>query len=295
MTKIRPWVEAMRLRTLPVSVAGVIAGTAAAVFYHSFRWIPALCCLLFAICAQVASNFANEYFDFRNGMDKKGREGFRRGVTEGDIAPQAMLRATIFTLLLAAVPGCVLILYGGWWMIAIGIAVAIFALAYSAGPFPLSHKGLGDVAVIFFFGLLPVTLTALLQTQSTECLPMTAAIGLGVGLLAANVLIVNNYRDADDDRAVGKNTTVVRFGRKAMANVYLLFNICGLLLLCAPAWWIDFCWMLPICVVIPGFRTWRRLKRLRGAALNDILRLTAIQLLAASVILLLESIISLNL
>lgn len=292
MARINPWIEAMRLRTLPVSVAGVIAGTASAVFYHSFRWIPALCCLLFAIGAQIASNFANEYFDFKNGLDKKGREGFRRGVTEGDISPRSMLRATILTLLLACIPGCVLIYYGGWWMIAVGIIVAIFALAYSAGPYPLSHHSLGDIAVIIFFGLLPVTLTAWLQAQSADCIPMSLAIGAGVGLLAANVLIVNNYRDAEDDRQVGKITTVVKFGRNAMAGVYLAFNICGLLMLCAPAWWIDFCWLLPVCVVLPGFKTWQRLKTSRGAALNDILRVTAIQLLAASLILLFESIIS---
>lgn len=111
----KSWIESMRLRTLPVSVAGVFAGTGCAISHDCFRLLPALLCLLFAILAQVASNFANEYYDFKNGLDKKGRAGFRRGVTEGDISPEAMKRATYITLGAAATVGCLLLFYGGWW------------------------------------------------------------------------------------------------------------------------------------------------------------------------------------
>ena len=96
------WIEAMRLRTLPVSVAGVIAGTGCAVWHNGFKALPAILCLLFAILAQIASNFGNEYYDYTKGVDKRGREGFRRGVTEGDITPQAMKRATFAMLGIAA-------------------------------------------------------------------------------------------------------------------------------------------------------------------------------------------------
>ncbi|MBQ8811322.1 MAG: hypothetical protein IJZ70_03300 [Bacteroidales bacterium] len=92
---IRHWIEAMRLRTLPVSVAGVIAGTGCAILTDSFKAAPALLCLIFAILAQIAANFGNEYYDFKNGIDRKGRVGFRRGVTEGEIAPKAMKTATL--------------------------------------------------------------------------------------------------------------------------------------------------------------------------------------------------------
>lgn len=161
---IKAWIEAMRLRTLPVSVAGVLAGTGCAVFKHGFSVVPMLICLVFAVIAQIASNFANEYYDFKNGFDKKGREGYRRGVTEGDISPSAMKRATFGLLFLDALLGCSLIYYGGWWLIAVGVAVAIFAVAYSAGPYPLSHHGLGDVAVVVFFGFVPVIFTEYVQT-----------------------------------------------------------------------------------------------------------------------------------
>ena len=159
-----PWIEAMRLRTLPVSVAGVAAGTGCAIYHHGFAVVPMIICLAFAIIAQIASNFANEYYDFKNGFDRKGREGYRRGVTEGDISPSAMKRATYLLLAIDAVLGCSLIAWGGWWLIAVGVAVAVFAVAYSAGPYPLSHHGLGDVAVVIFFGFVPVIFTEYVQT-----------------------------------------------------------------------------------------------------------------------------------
>ena len=102
---LKIWIEAMRMRTLPVSIAGVLAGWGCAIWQGKFSIIPALLCLFFAIAAQIASNFGNEYYDFKNGMDRKGREGFRRGVTEGDITPQAMKFATFAMLALAAVTG----------------------------------------------------------------------------------------------------------------------------------------------------------------------------------------------
>ncbi len=290
-----PWIEAMRLRTLPVSVAGVIAGLACALFSGSCRLLPAICCLLFAIGAQIASNFANEYFDFRNGLDRKGREGFRRGVTEGDIKPQAMLRATFLTLALAAIPGLALITWGGWWLIAIGILVAIFALAYSAGPYQLSHHGLGDLAVVIFFGLVPVGFTAWLSAGTTAILPMALTVGTGVGLLAANVLIVNNYRDADDDRAVGKHTTVVLFGRKFMGRVYLTAGIIGVLLTLVPA--VMMCFdghqllLAPILALPALFKAHHNLITQKGAALNAVLRQTALVLLWTSLLLLAEALV----
>lgn len=281
----------MRLHTLPVSVAGVLCGVACAVFYRSFEIVPSFCCMLFALGAQIASNLANEYFDYRNGLDKKGREGFRRGVTEGDISPKAMLRATILTLALSCLPGLLLIYYGGWWMILVGILVAIFALAYSAGPYPLSHHGLGDIAVIIFFGLVPVILTTWLQNHSPELLPMSLTIGLGVGLLAANVLIVNNTRDIEDDRAVGKHTTAVIFGKKAMTRVYLAFGTIGLILLCSPAYFLHTLWFIFPLVLIPIVaRLYKILRTKTGKPLNNVLRKTAITLLLASFCLIVEAI-----
>lgn len=289
---VNPWIEAMRPRTLPVSVAGVLAGCACGIFYGSYDLWPVVCCLLFAILAQIASNFANEYFDFRNGLDKKGREGFRRGVTEGDISPASMRNATFITLAIAAVPGCMLIIWGGWWLVAIGLLIGIFALAYSAGPYPLSHHGLGDIAVIIFFGLIPVGFTAWLMTGEVRILPMSLLVGGGVGLLAANVLIVNNYRDMEDDTAVGKNTTVVLFGRNVMSHVYLMDSVAGLMLLCAPVLYTSPFWIAPLAMLPVAMQNWKSIKDHKGSELNVDLKHTARTLLFATLILLAESIIS---
>lgn len=282
-----PWIEAMRLRTLPVSVAGVAAGTGCAAFHHGFSVVPMLICLFFAVIAQIASNFANEYYDFKNGLDRKGREGFRRGVTEGDISPEAMRRATFLLLAFDALLGCSLIYYGGWWLIAVGVAVAIFAIAYSAGPYPLSHHGLGDVAVVIFFGFVPVLFTEYVQTRVWNPDSISICSALAVGLLAANVLIVNNYRDRDDDMAVGKRTTVVIFGRRAMSGVYLIDGIVAALALAmattyAPAWTVAAWLAFIFCHIV----LWQRLRDLRGAALNNVLKQTSLLLLSSALALL---------
>lgn len=287
MTKA--WIEAMRLRTLPVSVAGVIAGTACAIFYGSFRPVPAIICLLFAVVAQIASNFANEYYDFRNGLDRKGREGFRRGVTEGDISPKAMRNATYGLLALDAILGCSLLLFGPWWLIPVGIAIALFAVGYSTGPYPLSHHGLGDIAVVVFFGLVPVMLTAYLQAGSWIIWPVALRVAIAIGLLGANVLIVNNYRDYEDDKAVGKHTTVVIFGREAMGGVYLGSGIMSLFLIFqAFSGTLSFWWLIPLaaCLFIL-ISLWRKITHSRGADLNPLLGKTAMFLFGTSVLILL--------
>ncbi len=286
--KLKAWIEAMRLRTLPVSVAGVIAGTACACLEGRFNAVPALICLAFAVIAQIASNFANEYYDFRNGLDRKGRDGFRRGVTEGDISPESMKRATFILLAADALLGCSLLLFGEWWLIPVGIAIALFAVGYSTGPYPLSHHGLGDIAVVIFFGIVPVTLTAYLQTQTWDVARIALPISVAIGLMGANVLIVNNYRDADDDRLVNKRTTVVIFGRSVMSTVYLLSGLAAIIITTwslrdsFSAWWLT----APAIIAAVHIHLWKGIISHRGSALNPYLGKTAMLLLATSVILL---------
>ena len=285
MKRIKIWLEAMRLRTLPVSVAGVLGGLSCALAYGYFRILPFLICLVFALLAQIVSNFANEYYDFKSGIDRKGREGFRRGVTEGDTSPRAMKRATFILLGVVCAIGSTLIIWGGWWLIFVGLFIAIFALAYSAGPYPLSRNGLGDVAVVIFYGLVPVVFTCYVISGNFDNLQLTLPIGFALGLLADNVLIVNNYRDVTDDKSAGKVTTVVMFGRKFMLFVYA-FNFTLALSIIAvffalfksPLWII--CWaVLEILYifVVSGIR------HSEGAALNPMLKRTALLMLATCV------------
>lgn len=280
---MKEWIEAMRLRTLPVSIAGVTGGTACAIYHHGFAVLPFLICLFFAILAQIASNFANEYYDFKNGLDKKGREGFRRGVTEGDISPSAMKKATFITLGFAVCLGCSLIIWGGWWLVFVGLAVAVFALAYSTGPFPLSHNGLGEIAVIIFFGFVPVIFTNYVQTRILSFDSTTMFMAAAIGLMAANVLIVNNYRDMEDDKEVRKRTSVVILGRKFMGSIYfgngLLSSIFLAMASSALPFWVSAGWL---CYLTLHTMLWMKLRSSYGRELNEVLKWTSLILFATT-------------
>ncbi len=278
---IKHWIEAMRLRTLPVSLAGVVMAWGFNLLNNNFNFTPAILCLLFALLAQISSNFANEYYDFKSGLDRKGRDGHRRGVTEGDITPEAMRRATYGTLALACVIGCSLIYYGGWWLLPIGIFIALGAMAYSAGPYPLSRHGLGEVAVLFFFGIIPVTLTYHVQSHQWDIDVLLASVA--IGLMGANVLIINNYRDHDDDKDVNKRTLAVIFGRNAVANLYL-FNGYIAVALMLTTWLALPLWALaiPIIYLIVHTVIWWQLGMRTGSRLNPLLGMTAMAMAAYS-------------
>ena len=231
-----------------------------------------------SLAAQIGSNFANEYYDYRDGLDKPGREGFRRGVTEGDISPLAMHRATAIAFALAAIIGCTLIYWGGWWLVLAGIFILIGALSYSAGPFPLSRNALGEIAVVVFYGLIPVGFTFYLQTGYFSYDDF--AVGLAVGLMSANILIVNNYRDHDDDMAVNKLTTAVVFGRKAVAWAYLADGFIAVLLT-AGLWLNAGRWTLlfPALYLAAHTALWLYIRRNEGRRLNKALGMTAMLML----------------
>ena len=278
------WIEAMRLRTLPVSVAGVVAALGYVRLLDTPNATVFLLCLLFAVLAQIASNFANEYFDFKAGLDRPGREGPRRGVTEGDISPVAMKKAAVGTLMLASLIGLLLIHWGGWIVLFVGIIIVLGALAYSAGPFPLSRHGLGEVAVILFFGVAPVSLTFYLMTGYIDMYVWAGSIA--IGLMGANVLLVNNIRDINDDRNVGKRTFVVVFGRRA-GSFFYLFNGWLAAWLMGSVWlWIGGVWLIvPSLYVIVHTIMWYRIDSLsriamkkptEAGALNPFLGMTAV-------------------
>lgn len=269
------WIEAMRLRTLPVSIAGVVAACGCAVADHCFAWLPAALCLLFAVLCQVASNFANEYYDYRAGRDRVGREGPRRGVTEGDITPEAMKHAVFGTLAAAAAVGLCLTWWGGLWLIGVGALIGLGALAYSTGPWPLSTHCMGEVAVVLFFGLVPVNFTYYVMSGAWS-LPVVA-VSVAIGLMGANVIIVNNYRDIPDDRAAGKHTLATALGRNAMVTLYIANALVAVALtyklrFSGAQWW-------PAAqgaYIVASLLIARRMGRLHGAALTPLLGMTAV-------------------
>lgn len=266
----------MRLRTLPVSIGGVLVAWGFGLHYGVFKPIPAVICLIFALLCQIASNFANEYYDYRAGRDAAGREGPRRGVTEGDITPQAMRRAVYGTLAAACLLGLSLVYWGGWWLIAAGAVIVLGALAYSAGPFPLSTHCLGEVAVIFFFGIVPINLTYYVMAGTWQ--KQVVVISVLIGMMIANVLIVNNTRDIPDDKRAHKHTLATVFGPSAMRALYLFNGMLGALgsvyycvLVDSKA--VSF---IPIFFVIAFVRLSRSLDNSKGHELNRVLVLTSI-------------------
>ena len=217
--RFKYWVKAARPKTLLVSMAPVIMSVAFASIYMKVNWLPAVICLVFAVLAQILSNLVNDYADGVKGIDAD-RLGPQRMVASGIIAPQKMFRGIITIGVLAFAIGCTLIYWGGWLLLPIGIVILLVALAYSTGPFPLSQHGFGDLAVIIFYGIIPVTLTFFIQTGFLNLNIFIA--GMAIGLISDNLLIVNNVRDVDEDLKNGKRTTVGIFGKQAMTVIYHL-------------------------------------------------------------------------
>lgn len=283
---IKNWISAARPRTLPTSIAPVILATTYSWQDGKADWKVFTICMLFALAAQIASNFANDYFDYKHGSDKPNRVGPRRAVASGDIKPKTMLRATIITLAIAAVLGCMLIPVGGWQLVILGAIIILFALAYSAGPYPLSYHGLGEVTVFVFFGLVPVTATYWLQTQSITSEVLIGAAAMG--LLSSNILLVNNYRDYHTDQEDGKRTSVVILGRKFAIVTYLVNGILATAMLCTSFVGAAFA----LLFMMLHLKTWRGLKTTDGTALNAYIGLTARNQLLFTIIYLLVAIIN---
>lgn len=217
-TPLQIWLEAARPRTLPAAAAPVVLGTALAAFRDTAAWLPALAALAGALLIQVATNFANDYYDHEHGADTEERVGPTRVTAAGLVPPQTVKRAMLLTLAAALLVGVYLVAVGGWPIVIIGLVSLVLAVAYTGGPFPLAYNGLGDVFVFVFFGLIAVAGTYYVQALS---FPLEAWwLGAGAGALSTAILVVNNLRDRDTDAKVGKRTLAVRLGRRATELEY---------------------------------------------------------------------------
>jgi 1,4-dihydroxy-2-naphthoate polyprenyltransferase len=205
------WLDAARPRTLPAAVAPVLVASALAWRDGHFSAGATALCLLFGLLVQIGTNFANDYFDFMKGADTAARVGPRRAVAAGLVTPETMRRAMIAVFTAAFAIGLGLLAWGGPWLLVVGLASIACGAAYTGGPWPLGYHGLGDVFVFLFFGLIAVGTTYFVQAGSVTTEAVLAAVGIGA--LAANILVVNNYRDVETDAVAGKRTSVVRFGR----------------------------------------------------------------------------------
>jgi 1,4-dihydroxy-2-naphthoate octaprenyltransferase len=272
---IHPWLMATRPKTLPAAVIPVLVGTAFA-WRDGFFYGPALAvCLAFALLVQVGTNYANDAFDFLHGADREDRQGPRRAVVSGMVSARAMVVGTFAVFLTAFLVGLILVAYRGPELLVVGIASILFGFAYTGGPFPLAYRGLGDVFVLGFFGLVAVGGTYYVMSGIVSGEVLVAAVP--IGLLATNILVVNNYRDMDTDARAGKRTLVVRFGRAFARRQYIVSLTLAFLVPLGLAWFKGAGWVaLPLLSIPLGIWAARRLDPERSAnELNGLLATSA--------------------
>ncbi len=268
---LKAWILAARPKTLTGAAIPVMLGCSLAYIYNSFNVTPAILCFMFAFIMQIDANLINDLFDFLKGTDREDRLGPERACSQGWITPQAMKTGIAITTVLAGIIGLCLLYYGGLEMIPVGIACIIFAFLYTAGPYPLAYHGWGDVLVLVFFGFVPVGFTfyVMAHTWNTS-VTITSLI---CGMIIDTLLMVNNFRDREQDAISGKNTLVVKFGAKAGLIMYFLLGM--------TACWLCFYFLaigkiyavlLPqLYLVIHILTTFKMAKINKGKALNTIL------------------------
>lgn len=276
LSKFKSWVLASRPKTLPAAVVPVLVGSALAFFENSFSLSAALVALFCSLLIQIGTNYANDLYDFLSGADKKDRSGPQRALASGLITVSEMKLGIFVTFGLAFLSGLYLVYLGGFAVLIIGILSILAGLAYTAGPYPLAYNGLGDIFVFIFFGVVGTAGTYYVQTLKLSTLPFLASIP--VGALITNILVVNNYRDTDEDRLAGKRTTAVLFGKNFARMQYITLLAVSYLIPVfvyftfpqIPVWV-----MLPLVTIPVAVKLVKMLFSFQGKQLNRTLELTA--------------------
>ncbi len=281
----RALIWASRPRTLPASTAPVLVGSAAAFAEGGFRLGPAVAALVGAVMLQVGANLTNDALDFERGADTPDRLGPLRVTLAGWLPARRVKLAAAAAFAVACLCGAYLAIVAGWPVLVLGLASILAAVAYTGGPFPLAHNGLGDPFVMLFFGFVAVCGTAFVQLGRV---PMLAwASSAPVGALITAILVVNNVRDIPTDAKAGRRTIPVVFGRRAgVAEYAALLAIAALApivlaIVGGASPWV----LLPLCVIPWGARLCGTLAITDGPALNHTLARTALLALAYSALL----------
>ena len=278
---IRIWLMAARIRTLPAAIAPVLVGTALAGFYGIFHPLRFIAALIGSVFIQVGTNLSNDYSDARRGADTEDRLGPVRVTAGGLVPPRRVLEATYASFGVAVLAGAYLVAVAGWQLLLVGAASILAGVLYTGGPRPYGYEGLGELFVFLFFGIVAVAGSYFVQV--THLSWEAFALAVPVGLLAAAILVVNNFRDIDTDRRAGKKTLAVRLGRERTRLLYA--SMVYLAFLAAPVtWafgplkpWVMLPW-LTIPVAAPIVRVVRN--RTDGASLNGALAQTGMLQLA---------------
>jgi 1,4-dihydroxy-2-naphthoate octaprenyltransferase len=278
---------AARPRTLPAAIAPVLVGTAAAVeASDDFRLGAFLAALAGSIFIQIGTNLANDYSDAKRGADTVDRLGPVRVTAAGLVTPRRVLTATWVAFAVAVACGVYLAVIAGPVILAVGAVSILAGVLYTGGPRPYGYAGLGEAFVFLFFGLVAVNGSYYVQLERLDWLPF--ALSIPVGMLSTAILVVNNLRDTDTDRRVGKRTLAVRLGRERTRLVYAWLVLgayvvlaIGLLAADGPAWGLLALLSAPLTLrPLAAVRT-----RTDGPSLNAALAGTGMVLAAFSVLL----------
>ena len=278
---LKYWILAARPKTLTAALIPVATASALAYAEGCFRWQPALFCVLFAALMQVAANFINDLFDYLKGSDRSDRLGPERACAQGWISPRAMRGGIAVVLLAACSVGACLIPYGGTALIALGALCVVFAFLYTT---LLSYLGLGDLLVWVFFGFVPVCGTYYVQAGSLS--PSVWWLAAACGLVTDTLLVLNNYRDREQDAVSGKRTLIVAFGERFGSLFYLRQGVLGYACVAALAGY-GHTWaaILPLFYLLPHYLTWRKMVQIhQGRELNRILGYTSRNMLTFAVL-----------
>ncbi len=281
---MRALLLAARPKTLPAAVVPVWTGCALVWKLNgSLDWRLAIATLLGALFIQIATNFFNDAIDARKGADTEKRLGPQRVTASGLMSPSTVMNLGLLFLLLATLCGVVLILERGWPIVAIGIPSMLLAYGYTGGPFPLAYRGMGELFVIAFFGLVAVAGTVFVQTG--EWAHEALLLGTQVGLLSAVLISINNLRDREEDATTGKRTLAVRFGPKVMmAIIWIEIKVAAFLGLVWMAWGHPALLIASLPVLMLGMRIlWGVFTQPPGPAFNRLLALAGLQLVLFAV------------
>jgi 1,4-dihydroxy-2-naphthoate polyprenyltransferase len=273
--KIEYWVLASRPKTLLAAVVPVMVGSALAVHYGLFFPAYSIIALLCSVLIQIGTNFTNDLYDFLRGADTLKRKGPQRVLVSGLISVKEMKGAILITFGAAFFLGLYLVMAGGFIIFVVGVISIIAGLAYTAGPYPLAYNGLGDVFVFVFFGIIGTVFTFYLHSGQLTALSFIAAIP--VGALITNILIVNNYRDIEEDRSSNKNTLAVIFGKRFSKHQYFILLFLSYLSPVIMYFFFRFnLWILLPLITLPiGLALIKMLTKYEGESLNKTLELTA--------------------
>lgn len=278
----KAWIMAARPKTLSGAISPVMIGLAMASTDGHLQAIPATLCFLFAILMQIDANLINDYYDFKKGIDNARRLGPKRACAEGWITTSAIRKGILSVTALSCLTGLPLVYYGGPSMILIGMACVVFCFLYTT---LMARKGLGDILVLVFFGIIPVCATYYIQIHTFSWIAF--ALSIACGLVIDCLLVINNYRDRQTDAESGKITIVLRIGEKATEKLYLWLGITAVLL-CQLLWFDGHRAgaILPIIYLYPHYFTWKTMITLKsGVQLNRVLSQTARNMLAFGILL----------